>query len=172
MLFSEKSIGVSSRVEDLVYRLGITLYSYEEASWRFEGYFPFDVVGTSYGFYYPPKDYVSINVIDCAAAGLSPDHVALHEIIHWTGHQRRLARETIIAKQSYRFVLATEDHTEEATAYLGAYYLAETLGMADSLAYAMLQGGLARYNLADMGKAQADARAAVAWILRRVRIAA
>lgn len=75
-------------------------------------------------FYMPNNDLIVLK---------NDDHnAALHELIHWTGHPTRLNRPFIAVQASKEMRRMDEDltemyHTEEATAQLGALYLAKDL---------------------------------------------
>lgn len=53
----------------------------------------------------------------------------LHEIVHWTGHSKRLNRESIASSETNDYRSVFEYAEEEIIAQLGAYKLFSTMGL-------------------------------------------
>lgn len=87
----------------------------------------------------------------------------LHELVHWTGHPSRLAREGIsVGKPKTREQYATE----EVTAQQGMFKLAMAFGFERELYERLLLGYIQEFApYADFDKAERDSDAAVSYLL-------
>jgi len=79
--------------------------------------------------YHPGKDFISIPTISQFKATENYIKTLLHELIHWTGHETRLERETLKKYSSMR-------PQEELTAELGSAMLCAEFGIDGELRHA------------------------------------
>jgi antirestriction protein ArdC len=123
------------------------------------------MLGYSTGAYSSRFDVIAINTLD-TYKGTLPWNInvtLLHELIHWTGHEKRLNRKSVTRKIAR--INTQTYHTEEAIAQYGMYYLAIELGF-DKKHYAkVLRAYLKEYPLADRVKARKAAKAATTYLL-------
>lgn len=91
--------------------------------------------------------------------------VLLHELVHWSGHPSRVNREEMKNAHIYNYLTDQERHQEEACAQIGMYKLCKYFCMDMVKAEKYLSNYLITYPLADLGKAEADAEAAVSYLL-------
>lgn len=120
------------------------------------------------GFYDPRLDFIGINLLE---NGVPFDFVAMHELIHWSGHSSRLNRRMIAMTQNAMdgFVISDLDrHTEEATAIWGMYYLAVGLGFDERVCAFERDKQMQYYPIADLTQAKQDAEIAANYLLAMV----
>lgn len=117
------------------------------------------------GFFDPVNDFVAINE---SFLDSHLDYVVLHELVHWSGHSSRLARQSMVNSETPegRLHISPNDYeTEEMTAQWGMYFLAVHLGF-DENATALERD---RYNVhfvnADQEKAKQDGLTAANYLL-------
>lgn len=154
---------IDSRVQRLSDLLGIRIHTFLEIQCM--GVIPMcSYYFVANGVYEASKDVIGLN--ECKL-NTDMNSVALHEIIHWTGHPSRLNRPFIAnCTKSVYYDNYYSRSTEEATAQLGMFYLAEALDLHID-AKQLLDQYLACYPSADLTKAAKDARDAANWILEQ-----
>lgn len=112
-------------------------------------------MGRANGFYDWEIDAVVISIPNCQRNGIDIDEAVLHELVHWTGHPKRLERNGIaIHMRNARlgmFALQSEEEqemlrkvyaTEEIIAETGMYIAAKELGLSKT---EFLQHRMERY---------------------------
>lgn len=118
------------------------------------------------GMYHSQIDAISVRAQ--GATNRSANYVFLHEIAHATGHASRLDRECFKAEYQTKEEYDTALHTEEATAELGAYYLAIAFDLDKASATAYLDNYLQLLPHADLDKARIDGRKAADYVLLKL----
>lgn len=113
--------------------------------------------------YEPEFDVVTIKNVKSEAG--DPSVAMLHELIHATGHPKRLGRPALMN----RYRSDEESCTEEATAQMGMHALAQYIGISADLSAGYLEYYLGRLPYADLKKAQVDAGAAFAYIMQKIQ---
>lgn len=91
----------------------------------------------------------------------NPNTACLHEIIHWTGNAKRLARPALTGEDNSDAAI----HTEEAAAQIGMFLLARQFGISQNYTSEYLDLYLTGYPLADLKLAHEYATRAVAYIM-------
>lgn len=96
------------------------------------------------GFYDWEIDAVVISVANCKKSGIDVDEAVLHELVHWTGHPKRLGRVGIAIHMNkprldiFSLNIPTEEEqaklrktyaTEEIIAETGMFIAAQELGL-------------------------------------------
>ncbi len=136
--------------------LGVKLMSMHELSYKMEKAIP-----ESYqGCYWADEDTIILKDSRSETGDLNT--VALHELLHWTGHYTRLSRAAIQLSCPDRFSFSY--HTEEAAAQLGMHKLAKWLGVSEENIDYYLNNYLEAYPFADLHIAEMQAEQAVRWI--------
>lgn len=124
-------------------------------------------MGMAAGLYDSQRDLVAIN--ENALLSVRCSEVFLHEIVHATGHPRRLARPSIVDQlRGVRHDRATYD-TEEATAQLGMFKLAVEIGLDRNLHETLLLRYLPNFPHANFDQAERESDQAVKFILGLMR---
>jgi hypothetical protein len=151
--------GLSPQIQELIRRLKCRVYGSDEdralSPW-------------AAGAFFPVEDKI---IVGRTSEFATLDMVALHEIVHWTGHPYRINRKTIgLGALNYENLTQKQIATEEATAQFGMFKLLKFTG--GDLAYG--KEALNRYLsiLADpdMQQAEKDADEAVAWIVDKASL--
>jgi len=117
-----------------------------------------DTLQRSNGVYFALFDIVLYNRMpQCPIL----DRTLLHEVIHWTGHTRRLNRNYI----SNRVLTIEESHTEEVIAELGMLKLCDRLGIDTAPILGWSSEYFHIYYLADREHSERESNRAIDYIL-------
>lgn len=113
------------KVLSLFDSLGIKLLSYDQVPKSAKGSFN----AKWYAFYDCISDYVAFNP-NPKSKIVDLDECLLHEIVHWSGHSKRLGRDAIVKSENGKMnsLSHIDIATEETTAQIGMYLLAIQLG--------------------------------------------
>lgn len=128
------------------------------------------------GHYSHLGDYIFITGNE--SPGSDPNMACLHELIHWSGNWRRLARPQAVIIRKVHVEKVPEKqlgitgrewevmiHTEEAIAQMGAFKLTKALGGDVAKAKSQLNHYLTNYPLANLEEANRESDLAVRWLL-------
>lgn len=77
-------------------------------------------------YYHPIQDYINMPKLEQFENSELNARTTFHEIVHWTGHEKRLAREGIVTPSSFGTKRYAE---EELVAEMGANYLLNIAGI-------------------------------------------
>lgn len=123
-------------------------------------------------YYSVKEDLIAIN-LSCERVCEQIGEVVLHELTHWTGSGKRLARKIIVEWEKmaqwhlydYMALTIAHRHTEELTAELGMHKMGTFLGL-DPI---YLDTALSRYRVkipwADVDQAERESDEAVAYLI-------
>lgn len=118
---------IDPKVIDLLTKIDVDIKGYSEVDFTKHSvlknflWFP----QTCGGMYCPETDEIFVNEALLPSLNL----IALHEVIHWTGHRNRLKRECILNMAMQKPYTAEQMHTEELIAEMGAIELSKILGV-------------------------------------------
>lgn len=126
------------------------------------------------GVYDAQYDFIAIN----EGSQIPFARLGLHELVHWTGHPNRLARERIIwgkavlegAYVRHHPGIVQMDHTEEAIAETGMIKLAKILGLWTPELQGSYEGYLSMHPMANMYAAERESDRAIQFILDQKQI--
>lgn len=150
---------VSQKVKNIAAVMGIKLVSEDEAREDLTISF-FDT--QAYGCYWAELDRIMVNSRTCE---YSQDMVALHELIHATGHPKRLGRVVAQLAMGRRYATEGQAHTEEAIAQMGMVILGRYLGLPQAELDIALASYLVTLPKADLGEADFAARRAAKYVI-------
>jgi antirestriction protein ArdC len=124
---------------------------------------------TCYGFYDFIQDCIVVNPEHINPIFGDINTVLMHELIHWTGHESRLARPASLIKSQAELNLVMF-HNEEAVAELGMAHLATSLGWDSETINEYARLYLNGYYLANYIEADKEAIKAANYILEKMSL--
>ena len=153
---------LSPQIERMIGALGVRWIE-PDVYYKYTGaYFGFEAQGK----YHIVSD--SISVRSGGPGSRETDYVFLHELIHWTGHESRLARKAMTKAFKTQDELTCAVHQEEVIAEIGACMLAWSLGLDRTAAESYMTKYLPLYPKADLSSAYKDAQIAHNYVMSRL----